>query len=83
MRSSPPPARWQAPQKLKQGQYGSMPGLLGMQFPSDGRIASVGRDSAIRVWSVPVPVLFHPLPLPPELPAKSLLPSFPDVDPPR
>jgi hypothetical protein len=32
--------------------YGVVPGgVLGAQFTADGRIASVGRDSAIRVWS--------------------------------
>jgi hypothetical protein len=33
--------------------YGVMPGgVLGAQFTADGRIASVGRDSAIRFWAV-------------------------------
>ena len=33
--------------------YGVIPGgVLGVQFTADGRIASVGRDSAIRIWSV-------------------------------
>jgi WD40 repeat protein len=33
--------------------YGVIPGgVLGVQFTADGRLASVGRDSAIRVWSV-------------------------------
>jgi WD40 repeat protein len=32
--------------------YGVIPGgVLGAQFTVDGRIASVGRDSAIRIWS--------------------------------
>ena len=32
--------------------YGVIPGgVLGVQFTSDGRIVSVGRDSTIRIWS--------------------------------
>ena len=32
--------------------YGVIPGgVLGVQFTSDGRIVSVGRDSIIRIWS--------------------------------
>jgi WD40 repeat protein len=32
--------------------YGVVPGgVLGVQFTSDGRLASVGRDNAVRVWS--------------------------------
>ncbi len=32
--------------------YGAIPGgVLGVQFTSDGRIVSVGRDSIIRIWS--------------------------------
>jgi WD40 repeat protein len=38
--------------KAAPGQYGVIPGgVLSVQFTSDGRIASVGRDSVIRVWS--------------------------------
>ena len=32
--------------------YGVIPGgVLGVQFTSDGRIVSAGRDSIIRIWS--------------------------------
>jgi len=32
--------------------YGVVPGgVLGVQFTNDGRLASVGRDNAIRIWS--------------------------------
>ncbi len=32
--------------------YGVVPGgVLGVQFASDGRLASVGRDNAVRIWS--------------------------------
>src|ERR1017187_209428 len=38
--------------KAAPGQYGVIPGgVLGVQFTSDGRILSVGRDAAIRAWS--------------------------------
>jgi len=38
--------------KAAAGQYGVIPGgVLSVQFCSDGRIVSVGRDAAIRVWS--------------------------------
>jgi WD40 repeat protein len=38
--------------KAVPGQYGVIPGgVLSLQFTSDGRIVSVGRDSLIRVWS--------------------------------
>ena len=38
--------------KALPGQYGAIPGgVLGLQFTSDGRIVSVGRDSFIRIWS--------------------------------
>jgi WD40 repeat protein len=38
--------------KAAPGQYGTIPGgVLSVQFTSDGRIVSVGRDSTIRVWS--------------------------------
>jgi hypothetical protein len=38
--------------KAAPGQYGTIPGgVLSVQFTSDGRIVSVGRDSAIRAWS--------------------------------
>jgi WD40 repeat protein len=37
--------------KAAPGQYGVIPGgVLSVQFTSDGRIVSVGRDSTIRVW---------------------------------
>jgi WD40 repeat protein len=37
--------------KAAPGQYGVIPGgVLSLQFTNDGRIASVGRDSVIRVW---------------------------------
>ncbi len=37
--------------KAAPGQYGTIPGgVLSVQFASDGRIVSVGRDSTIRVW---------------------------------
>jgi WD40 repeat protein len=37
--------------KAAPGQYGVIPGgVLSLQFTSDGRIVSVGRDSRIRVW---------------------------------
>jgi WD40 repeat protein len=39
--------------KSAPGQYSAIPGgVLSVQFTSDGRIVSVGRDSTIRVWSV-------------------------------
>jgi hypothetical protein len=38
--------------KAAPGTYGVIPGgVLGAQFTSDGRIASVGRDNTIRIWS--------------------------------
>jgi WD40 repeat protein len=38
--------------KAAPGQYGAIPGgVLSVQFTSDGRIVSVGRDSTIRAWS--------------------------------
>ena len=38
--------------KAGPGQYGAIPGgVLSVQFASDGRIVSVGRDSTIRLWS--------------------------------
>jgi hypothetical protein len=38
--------------KAAPGQYGVIPGgVLSVQFTSDGRIVSVGRDSTIRAWS--------------------------------
>lgn len=38
--------------KAAPGQYGTIPaGVLSVQFTSDGRIVSVGRDSTIRAWS--------------------------------
>jgi len=44
---SKPHARKAAP-----GEYGIIPGgVLSVQFTSDGRIVSVGRDSIIRTWS--------------------------------
>jgi len=37
--------------KPAQGEYGVIPGgVLSVQFASDGRIVSVGRDSVIRTW---------------------------------
>ena len=37
--------------KAAPGQYGTIPGgVLSVQFASDGRIVSVGRDSTIRAW---------------------------------
>jgi WD40 repeat protein len=37
--------------KAGPGQYGVIPGgVLGVQFTSDGRVVTVGRDSTIRVW---------------------------------
>ncbi len=37
--------------KALPGQYGAIPGgVLSVQFTSDGRIVSVGRDSVIRLW---------------------------------
>lgn len=38
--------------KAAPGTYGIIPGgVLGLQFAPDGRLASVGRDSTIRVWT--------------------------------
>jgi Planctomycete cytochrome C/WD domain, G-beta repeat len=38
--------------KAAPGQYGVIPGgVLGVQFTSDGRVVSVGRDSTIRLWT--------------------------------
>ncbi|MCU1233176.1 MAG: repeat protein, partial [Candidatus Solibacter sp.] len=38
--------------KAAPGQYGTIPGgVLSVQFASDGRIVSVGRDATIRAWS--------------------------------
>src|SRR5581483_7940812 len=38
--------------KAAPGTYGIIPGgVLGLQFTSDGRLASVGRDSTIRLWT--------------------------------
>jgi WD40 repeat protein len=38
--------------KAAAGQYGAIPGgVLSVQFCSDGRIVSAGRDSTIRMWS--------------------------------
>jgi hypothetical protein len=38
--------------KAAPGQYGTIPGgVLSVQFASDGRIVSVGRDATIRTWS--------------------------------
>uniref|UniRef100_Q01WH2 WD-40 repeat protein n=1 Tax=Solibacter usitatus (strain Ellin6076) TaxID=234267 RepID=Q01WH2_SOLUE len=38
--------------KAAPGQYGTIPGgVLSVQFTSEGRIVSVGRDSTIRAWS--------------------------------
>ena len=38
--------------KAAKGEYGQIPGgVLSVQFASDGRIVSVGRDATIRVWS--------------------------------
>jgi WD40 repeat protein len=37
--------------KAVPGQYGAIPGgVLSVQFTSDGRVVSVGRDSFIRIW---------------------------------
>ena len=37
--------------KAAPGQYGTIPGgVLSVQFTSDGRVVSVGRDSFIRIW---------------------------------
>jgi hypothetical protein len=37
--------------KAVPGQYGVIPGgVLSVQFTSDGRVVSVGRDSVIRIW---------------------------------
>jgi WD40 repeat protein len=39
--------------KAAAGEYGIIPGgVLSVQFTSDGRIVSVGRDSALRIWGV-------------------------------
>jgi len=40
------------PPKKAPGSYGNVPaGVLSVQFLSDGRLVSVGRDSTIRIWA--------------------------------